>query len=58
MASNSAEYQAAYRSRNPEYQQRQKKLEKARHEAARVLAARHPEEYRAILNHIKRREGL
>jgi molecular chaperone GrpE (heat shock protein) len=58
MPSNSAEYQRDYRRRNPDYQTRQKALEKAREEARRFIAERYLQEYLQVLKEIKLREGL
>ena len=58
MPANTAGYQAEYRKRNPKYQKRQKALEKARHEAWRLLAERYPQEYAQLLREIHAREGL
>lgn len=52
------QHMADYRKRNPEYDRRQKKLEKARRETLRRLAELYPAEYERIYNEIKARENL
>lgn len=53
-----SEYMKKYRGKNPEYVERQKQLQKARHKATQVLVNKHWSEYCDILQAIKEEMGL
>lgn len=53
-----AEYMRAWRARNGKSQERQKKLEKLRHQALRKLAELYPEEFLRIFNRLKEEANL
>jgi hypothetical protein len=53
-----AEQMREYRVDNPDYTQRNRKLNSARSAAARRLAVLHPVEYARLLEQEKRKRGL